>query len=181
MVRTALRRTAFKRKLKSGSSEGDKRIRKPLTPAARKRKTEKSEAIRLIKENDQILRALAIRRDGRCVIPDCPHPLEYLQMSHIYPKGENATGRGGYPLMRWVLPNVEMRCSWHHKYAPGSPHNDAGGFAAWTRTLPAERTELLELVARSKGKFPFDLEFKRSENVRLREQFFTATGNQWGE
>lgn len=158
-----------------------KKVKKPLSPAAKQRKADKTEDNRLTKENDQILRALAIMRDGRCVIPDCPHPLEYLQMSHIYPKGENATGRGGYPLMRWLLPNVEMRCSWHHKYAPGSPHNDAGGFAAWIRTLPTWRTEYLELEAMNKGKFPFDLQFKQYENVRLRQQFFTTTGNKWGE
>lgn len=158
-----------------------KKVTKPLSPAAKQRKSDKSEGIRLTKENDQILRALALMRDGRCVIPDCPHPLEYLQMSHIYPKGENATGKGGYPLMRWLLPNVEMRCSWHHKYAPGSPHNDAGGFAAWIRTLPTWRTEYLELEAMNKGKFPFDLQFKQSENVRLRQQFFAQTGGKWGE
>lgn len=158
-----------------------RKVKKPLAPAAKQRKSDKAEDHRLIIENDQILRALAIMRDGRCVIPDCPHPLEHLQISHVYPKGEGNGCKGGYPLMRWLLPNTEIRCVWHHKWAPGSPHNDAGGFAAWMRTFSTQRIGYLELEALNKGKHPFDLDFKRSENVRLREQFFITTGNQWGD
>jgi hypothetical protein len=152
-----------------------KKVKKPLTPAARKRKADKAEDHRLTIENDQILRALAIMRDGRCVIPDCPHPLDGLQMSHIYAKEQVR-----YPWMRWMLPNVEMRCCWHHKYGPGSPHNDAGGFAGWVRTLPTWRTEYLALEAKGKreGK---SLEFKRETNAALRQQFLKTAGSAWGE
>lgn len=152
-----------------------KKVKKPLSPAAKQRKADKTEGIRLTKENDQILRALAIMRDGRCVIPDCPHPLDTLQMSHIYAKEQKQ-----FPWMRWMLPNVEMRCAYHHKWSNDSPHNGAAKFHEWLNTLPTWRTEWLKLEAANKrdGK---SLEFKRSENVRLREQFFTTTGNKWGE
>ncbi len=152
-----------------------KRVKKPLTLAARKRKSDKTEDRRLTIENDQILRALAIMRDGRCVIPDCPHPLDGLQMSHIYAKEQKM-----FPWMRWLLPNVEMRCVWHHKWSPDSPHNGAAKFREWLNRLPTWRTEYLELEANNKrdGK---SLEFKRSENGLLRAQFFTTTGNKWGE
>ena len=151
------------------------RVKKPPTPAAKRRKADKAEDHRLTRENDQILRALAIMRDGRCVIPDCPHPLDGLQVSHIYPKEQKM-----YPWMRWLLPNVEMRCVWHHKWSPGSPHNDAAGFHEWLSQLPAWRTEYLALEAANKrdGK---SLEFKRETNKTLREQYFKTTGSKWGE
>jgi hypothetical protein len=152
-----------------------KRVKKPLTPAAKRRKADKAEDRRLTIENDQILRALAIMRDGHCVIPDCPHPLDSLQMSHIYAKEQKQ-----FPWMRWMLPNVEMRCAYHHKWSPDSPHNGAAKFREWLNGLPTWRLEYLELESANKrdGK---SLEFKRSENVRLREQFFTTAGNKWGE
>jgi hypothetical protein len=152
-----------------------KRVKKPLTPAAKQRKSDKAEDHRLIVENDQILRALAIMRDGRCVIPDCPHPLDSLQMSHIYAKELKM-----YPWMRWLLPNVEMRCVWHHKWAPGSPHSDPAGFHAWLSKLPVERTEYLALEAVNKrdGK---SLEFKRDTNRELRGQYLKVAGLPWGK
>ena len=152
-----------------------KKVKKPLTLAAKKRKADKAEGNRLTVENDQILRALAIMRDGRCVIPDCPHPLDGLQMSHIYAKEQKM-----FPWMRWLLPDVEMRCAWHHKWSPDSPHNGAAKFREWLNRLPAWRTKYLELEAANKrdGK---SLEFKRETNKNLREQFFKATGNKWGE
>lgn len=153
-----------------------KKVTKPLTPAARQRKADKAEDNRLIKENDQILRALAIMRDGRCVIPDCKHPLDELQMSHIYAKEQKQ-----FPWMRWLLPNVEMRCAYHHKWSNDSPHNGAAKFREWlNHNLPTWRLEYLELESMSKrdGK---SLEFKRSENARLREMYFKTTGSQWGE
>ena len=152
-----------------------KKVKKSLTPAAKRRKSDKAEDHRLIIENDQILRALAIMRDGRCVIPDCPHPLDGLQMSHIYAKEQKM-----YPWMRWLLPNVEMRCVFHHKWSPGSPHGDPAGFREWLNRLPAWRTEYLELEKMNKrdGK---SLDFKRETNAILREQFLKTTGSKWGE
>ena len=152
-----------------------KKVKKPLTPAAKKRKSDKAEDHRLIIENDQILRALAIMRDGHCVIPDCPHPLDGLQMSHIYAKEQKM-----FPWMRWLLPNVEMRCTWHHKWSPDSPHNGAAKFREWLNRLPSWRTEFLELESANKrdGK---SLEFKREANGLLREQYFKVAGSKWGE
>lgn len=162
-----------------------KKVKKPLTPAARQRKADKAEDHRLTKENDQILRALALMRDKRCVVPDCPHPLDNLQISHIYPKGKNNGAKGGYPWMRWLLPNVEMRCAWHHKFAPGSPHNDAGGFQEWCHYhLPTWRQEYLAMEAMRREQNPkpdTGLEFKLSENARLKEMYLKETGSHWGE
>lgn len=100
---------------------------------------------KLIKECDAIVRALALERDGRCVVPDCKHPMDNLQVSHIYPKGK-------YPLLRFDLDNVEIRCAGHHKFQKGSPHGDPAGFAMWLNGLPRKRMAHLQREAAKIGR-----------------------------
>jgi len=165
MKRTELKRTPFRRKPAKPRSRAVK--------LAHKRKAAKN---KVVKENDQILRALALMRDGRCVVPDCEHPMNKLEVSHIYPKGE-----AQFPHMRWILENVEIRCVGHHKFLPGSPHNDAGGWGIWVMQLPRKRMNLLKREAARRGLVKVDRAFIDQWNVDLRAAYLRATGSAWGE
>jgi len=124
----------------------------------------------LVKENDQILRALALMRDEQCVV--C-HTHDNLQVSHIYCKGK-------YPHMRWLMENVEIRCAGDHKFKKGSPHGDPAGFAMWLIHLPLSRMVFLHEQAALLS-VKVDLSFIRGWNDALREMYFRAAGSRWGE
>lgn len=125
---------------------------------------------RLIKECDAIVRALALERDGRCVVPECLHPMEHLQVSHIYPKGK-------YPLLRFDLDNVEIRCAGHHMFMKGSPHGDPAGFAAWLFRLPRKRMAHLQHEAGKIGKA--DILWLRQTHQDLLAAYLQKFGTPW--
>jgi len=149
------------------------RFKKPVSRSVKLAHDRARSKRKLIQENDSILRALALMRDGRCVVPDCKTPLDNLQMSHIYCKGK-------YPHMRWLLDNVEIRCAGDHKFKKGSPHGDPAGFALWLIHLPLKRmVGLHEEAARLDIKV--DPSFIKGWNDALREEYRRATGSRWGE
>ena len=148
-------------------------VKKPVSRSVKLARERSRGKRKLIQENDSILRALALMRDGRCVVPDCKTPLDNLQMSHIYCKGK-------YPHMRWLLDNVEIRCAGDHKFKKGSPHGDPAGFALWLIHLPLNRmVGLHEQAARLDIKV--DPSFIQGWNDALREMYRRATGSKWGE
>ena len=97
---------------------------------------------KLVKQCDAIVRALALDRDGCCVACGT---LDNLQVSHIYPKGK-------YPMLRFDLDNVEIRCAGDHMFKKGSPHGDPAGFAVWLSRLPRKRMAHLQREADKIGK-----------------------------
>ena len=151
-----MKRTPLKRK----PSKKTKRT------AQQKRAMEKRKCIR---ECDAIVRALALARDGGCVV--CGSK-DNLQVSHIYPKGK-------YPLMRFDLDNVEIRCAGHHKFLRGSPHGDPAGFAEWLATLPEERLARLRWEAQFIGRA--DILWLRQTHEGLLEGYKATFGVEWGE
>lgn len=144
--------------------------KKPVSRSVKLARDRAKSKRKLILENDSILRALALMRDGQCVV--C-HTTIGLQTSHIYCKGK-------YPHMRWLLDNVEMRCAGDHKFKKGSPHGDPAGFALWLIHLPLKRmVGLHEQAARLDVKVTPD--FINDWNEYLREEYWRTSGNVWGE
>ena len=122
-----------------------------------------------IRECDAIVWALALARDGGCVV--CGSK-ENLQVSHIYPKSK-------YPLMRFDLNNVEIRCAGHHKFLRGSPHGGPAGFAERLATLPEERLAWLHWEAQFIGRA--DILWLRQTHEGLLEGYKATFGVEWGE
>ena len=146
------------------------KVKKPVSRSVKLAHDRAKSKRKLIAENDSILRALALMRDGQCVV--C-HTTVGLQTSHIYCKGK-------YPHMRWLLDNVEMRCAGDHKFKKGSPHGDPAGFALWLIHLPLSRMVFLHEQAELLS-VKVDLSFIKGWNEALREMFRRATGSRWGE
>jgi 5-methylcytosine-specific restriction endonuclease McrA len=145
------------------------KVKKPVSWAVKLEHQRRAAKNKIIAENDAILRALALMRDGHCVVCGTTN---HLQVSHIYAKGK-------YPEMRWLLDNVEIRCAGDHFYKKGSPHGDPAGFHEWLSHYPLTALYLQTQAARTDVKVT--LEFIEQSNADLREQFFKAADSKWGE
>jgi hypothetical protein len=155
MITGVLRRKPMKGKTEKRSSEGGiakKRVRHAT-----------------ITTLDDVARDICkIRDGGQCVV--C-QTTSFLQASHIFPKGL-------YKAMRWLTPNIEIRCAGDHKFKPGSPHADPAMCGEWWRKhLDKKRWQYLMKASQTITQVnPW---FRDSEYERLKVEYLALTGQEW--
>jgi len=156
--------------------EVSKRIRKPLTPAAKRAIIIK----RMKKENDLIWSAI-VKMFAECKSEKAPteqelidHPSRQLNSHHYFRKKM-------YPWMRWDVRDGICVYSWQHVLARGSAHDDPAQFDAFAVPYLKERGDygyLLGETARPQKITPMFIE---EANANLRDLFNETAGTPWGE